>query len=88
MKKTSYADLASMKTLLLLLTFASLFGEKLYETQVSPANRQAMQNKKIKCRWVCDKKLYKEQQIDSAVSFYKKSKFYHFTVSGFESFSH
>jgi len=76
-----------MKIVFLLLLTLTLFGEKLYETQLSLANKKAMQNKKIKCRVVCDKKLYKEQQISAAVSFYKKSKIYHFTVSGFESFN-
>ncbi len=76
-----------MKMLIILLLSTILVGETLYETTLSTANKQAMQNKKIKCRIVCDKKIYKEQQISEAVSFYKKSKFYHFNANGFESLS-
>ena len=67
-----------MKKVLFLLLPSLLFCEKIYETQLSEANRAAMENKKIKCRWVCDKKLYKEQKIAEAISFYKKSKYYKF----------
>lgn len=49
-----------------------------YETKKSEANLQASQNIKIKCRFVCDKKIYKEQKIADAVEFYKKSKEYKF----------
>ena len=42
---------------------------------------ESMENKKIKCRLVCDKKIYKEQRIASAISFYKNSKYYKFTKS-------
>ncbi|MDD2652005.1 MAG: hypothetical protein PHX44_02995 [Sulfurimonas sp.] len=45
-----------------------------YETKKSEANLQASQNIKIKCRLVCDKKVYKEQTIADAIEFYKKSK--------------
>ncbi|MDK9693348.1 MAG: hypothetical protein OEL19_03740 [Sulfurimonas sp.] len=45
-----------------------------YETKKSEANLQASQNTKIKCRFVCDKKIYKEQKISEAIEFYKKSK--------------
>lgn len=74
-----YADLNLMKMLLLLLTTTLLFGEKIYETRVSNANKKAMENERVKCRWVCDKKIYKEQKIAQAISFYKNSKYYKFT---------
>jgi len=45
-----------------------------YETKKSEANLQASQNRKINCRFVCDKKIYKEQKISEAIEFYKKSK--------------
>lgn len=54
-----------------------------FETKFSPENEKAMENKKIKCRWVCDKKLYKEQKIADAISFYKSSKDYKFTKKSF-----
>lgn len=72
-----------MKILTILLISTFLFGEKIYETKVCDANKKAMQNKKIKCRWVCDKKIYKEQKIKEAVLFYKNSKDYKFTKSSF-----
>ena len=78
-----YADFEIMRILLILLITTVLFGEKIYETKVSYQNRQAMQNKKIKCRWICDKKIYKEQKIKEAVLFYKNSKNYKFTKSTF-----
>jgi len=69
-----------MKMILLLsLLFSSLFCERLYEKKISQENISAMKNEKIKCRLVCDKKIYKEQKIADAVSFYKKSKLYKFT---------
>lgn len=49
-----------------------------YETKKSEANLQASQNVKIRCRLVCDKKVYKEQTIADAIDFYKKSKEYRF----------
>jgi len=68
-----------MKIFLLLFLSLHLFGEHIYETKVSQNNRAAMENKKIKCRWVCDKKIYREQKIAQAVLFYKNSKDYKFT---------
>jgi len=68
----------SMKILLLLLITTLLFSEKIYEKRVGSANKKAMENEKIKCRWVCDKKIYKEQKIAQAISFYKNSKYYKF----------
>jgi len=67
---------------LLLLTFTAQ-SETIYATKVSKQNIEAMHNPKIKCRWVCDKKIYKEQKISDAISFYKNSKYYKFKKKGF-----
>jgi len=75
-----------MKILSIFLLVTLLFGEHIYEKKISQENREAMQNKKIKCRWVCDKKVYKEQRIAEAVSFYRNSKCYKFESEGFSSF--
>ena len=75
-----------MKTLSILLLASLLFGETLYESKPSKENYDAMQNKKIKCRTVCDKKVYQEQKISDAVSFYKNNKTYKFDRNGFNSF--
>ncbi len=56
----------------------SYFDLSAYETRASIENEEAANNPKIKCRWVCDKKIYTEQKIAEAVSFYKKSKNYNF----------
>ena len=76
-------DMLFMKKALLLLLPSLLFCEKIYDTQLSKANQAAMENKKIKCRWVCDKKIYTEQKISEAVSFYKNSKYYKFEKKDF-----
>jgi len=68
-----------MNKIFFLILSVVVFANTTFETKVSPENREAMQNKKIKCRWVCDKKLYKEQKIADAISFYKNSKDYKFT---------
>jgi len=73
------ADFEKMKILLLLLLSLSLFGEHIYERKMTKENITAMNNKKIKCRIVCDKKIYKEQKISEAVSFYKNSQLYKFS---------
>ncbi len=72
-----------MKYLFVLILPTLLFCEKIYDTQFSKENRAAMENKKIKCRWVCDKKIYTEQKISEAVSFYKNSKYYKFEKKEF-----
>jgi len=72
-----------MNKLIYLLLSTILLSNSSFETKVSPENRAAMKNKKIKCRWVCDKKLYKEQKIADAISFYKSSKDYKFTKKSF-----
>ena len=66
-----------MKLLLLIMPFL-LFAKTPFCTKVKPENIKAMENEKIKCRWVCDKKIYKEQKIAKATSFYKNSKYYKF----------
>ncbi|MCD6173023.1 MAG: hypothetical protein J7J96_04425 [Sulfurimonas sp.] len=48
------------------------FDLSVFDTKRDTVNTQAINNKKIKCRYVCDKKLYKEQKIADAISFYKK----------------
>ena len=72
-----------MIKILFLLLPTLLFCEKIYDTKLSDENRAAMENKKIKCRWVCDKKIYKEQKIAEAISFYKNSKYYKFDKKEF-----
>ena len=72
-----------MNKLIFLLLSTILFSNSSFETKVSRENKAAMENKKIKCRWVCDKKLYKEQKISDAISFYKNSKDYKFTKKPF-----
>ncbi|WP_373001882.1 hypothetical protein [Sulfurimonas sp.] len=57
---------------------SSSFELSAYETKKSAANIQAANNPKIKCRLVCDKKIYKEQKISDAIEFYKNSKEYRF----------
>ncbi|MEA2091315.1 MAG: hypothetical protein U9O83_02990 [Campylobacterota bacterium] len=49
-----------------------------YETKKSVENEEASKNSKIRCRLVCDKKIYNEQRIAEAISFYKNSKNYKF----------
>jgi hypothetical protein len=45
----------------------------MFNTKLTKINKEAMANKKIKCRIVCDKKIYKEQKMAEAISFYKKN---------------
>ena len=72
-----------MKIGLLVLSTTLLLANSAYEKQATDENKKAMENKKIKCRTICDKKIYKEQKISEAVNFYKNSKDYKFTKSGF-----
>ncbi|QOP40237.1 hypothetical protein FJR03_00160 [Sulfurimonas marina] len=58
-----------------------LLGERIYDSTLSPENKEAMNNPKIKCRMVCDKKLYRQQEIAEAISFYKRSKEYKFETN-------
>jgi len=85
-KILTLADVRSMKIFSLLLLSTLLLSEHIYEKKTSVENRAAMNNKKIKCRWVCDIKVYKEQRIAEAISFYKSSKHYEFKSDGFSSF--
>jgi len=76
----SAADFWCMKIVLfIVLISTALFAEHIYEKKASKENLKAMENRKIKCRLVCDKKLYKEQKIADALSFYRASKLYKFT---------
>jgi hypothetical protein len=68
---------------MLLLISSLLCAANNFEKKPSKLNCDAMKNEKIKCRWVCDKKIYKEQKIAEAISFYKNSKDYKFTKEGF-----
>lgn len=54
------------------------FNLSAFDTKKNVANEKASENHKIKCRYVCDKKIYKEQKIADAISFYKASKMYEF----------
>jgi len=47
------------------------FDTSAYETKETKEVKQASENEKIKCRYVCDKKIYKEKKIGEAVSYYK-----------------
>lgn len=54
------------------------FDTSVYDTKKSKENTQAAKNPNITCRYVCDKKVYKEQKISDALEFYKKSRNYNF----------
>ena len=82
-----------MKKVLFLIFYTILFAQSPFETpkpndfnlpvfevKVSVENKKAANNPHIKCRWVCDKKIYTEQKISEAVSFYKHSKDYDFNA--------
>ncbi|MBE0513484.1 hypothetical protein [Sulfurimonas sp.] len=57
----------------------SSFDMSAYETKKSELNVMAGNNSKIRCRYVCDKKIYKEQEISDALEFYKNSNEYSFS---------
>ena len=57
----------------------SNFHMSAYETKKSELTEMAKNNAKIRCRYVCDKKVYKEQKISDALEFYKNSKEYGFS---------
>lgn len=42
-----------------------------FDTKRTIENSKAIKNKIVRCRYVCDKKIYKEQKIADAISFYK-----------------
>jgi len=54
------------------------FDTSVYNTKKSRENIQASKNTRITCRYVCDKKVYKEQKISDALEFYKKTRNYSF----------
>jgi len=76
------------KIFLLLLLALVIFGAEsegehcsdlsAFEKKVSLLNEESSKNPQITCRIVCDKKIYKEQKIAEAISFYKNSKEYGF----------
>lgn len=49
------------------------YNLSVFNTKSTNKNTKAMKNKKVKCRYVCDKKVYKEQKITAAISFYKEN---------------
>jgi len=49
------------------------FNLSVFDTKRSKINEDVINNKKLKCRMVCDKKIYNEQKIADAISFYKNS---------------
>jgi len=57
------------------------FNLSAFETKATVENEKASENKKIKCRKICDKKIYNEQKIADAVGFYKNSREYYFNTS-------
>ena len=79
-----------MKTMILLipiLTFAfspfespksNSFDTSAYDTKEREENIEASGNARITCRFVCDKKVYKEKKISDAIEFYKKTRNYNF----------
>lgn len=72
-------DISLMKNFLVMLLSLSTLLATDFEKKTTKENREAMENEKVKCRWVCDKKLYREQKIAEAISFYKNSKEYRFS---------
>lgn len=74
-----------MKKLIILLSSIALFAQSpfesplensfdlsIFDTRRGEENTKAIENTKIICREVCDKKLYKEQKMADAISFYKR----------------
>ena len=52
----------------------NIFNTSIYDTKETQETKMASENEKVKCRYICDKKLYKEQQINNAVTYYKNLK--------------
>lgn len=48
------------------------FNLSVFNTKETLENKKVTKNQKVTCRYVCDKKVYKEQKIAEAISFYKK----------------
>ena len=76
-------QMMTMKVFLSLLAPLLLFGEHIFETKLDKMHKKAMNNPKVRCYTVCDKKLYRQQEIAKAISFYKNTKEYKFGKSGF-----
>jgi len=55
-----------------------LFCEKIEHRELE---KKVNSKSKIRCRLVCDKKIYREEEIAKAISFYKDSKYYSFKPS-------
>jgi hypothetical protein len=49
------------------------FDLSVFDTKPTKETLKATENPMVKCRYVCDKKIYTEQKIAEAISFYKKS---------------
>ncbi len=82
-----------MRKIIILLFSISLFAQSPFESIILPPhqasvfnstknklNIKASKNEKITCRYVCDKKIYKEQVISDAITFYINSKDYSFNA--------
>lgn len=54
---------------------------RIFDTKETPIAKQTSENKKLTCRVVCDKKIYKEQKIAEAISYYKSSNYYVFSLN-------
>jgi len=52
------------------------FDTSVFNTKRTLENEKAIKNKKVKCREVCDKKVYNEQKIADAILFYQNSRVY------------
>lgn len=52
------------------------FDLSCFDTLNSVATQIVPESQQIRCRYVCDKRLYKEQKIAEAILFYKSSKDY------------
>jgi len=90
----NFADFVFMKKSFMIFVPVLLFGTSpfespepnsfnlsVFETQATEENIKASENEKIKCRKVCDKKIYNEKKIADAVEFYKNSNRYYFKIS-------
>ncbi|MDD5157769.1 hypothetical protein [Sulfurimonas sp.] len=80
--KFKYKDTSIFNTPIRGVTDTSLFNTKkfekidtgVYDTKDRDENTKASKNSQIICRYVCDKKVYKEQKIVDAVEFYKRER--------------
>jgi hypothetical protein len=72
-----------LKKVIILLISTLLLGEQIKETTLEKKDEKSMQKQKIRCKWICNKKLYREEEIAKAISFYKNSKYYKFNSKKF-----